>query len=182
MYHVRDRVLHKELGYWAQRDRIGYLDGANLYEYCRSSPISYTDPFGQDIFDAIDRMFCHRPHTPPSGAVDSDFCNWALYLSPCWECCTTAQVETGEKCCNDKEEALVGCSFDRDGKMNNYKCKKTRRCRCSIRHMPDPERKRHNCPGHVFGEGETRGECQKNAKLTAPKACRAFYGHCDWVK
>jgi RHS repeat-associated protein len=33
-------------GRFAQRDPMGYADAMNLYEYVRSSPVNFTDPFG----------------------------------------------------------------------------------------------------------------------------------------
>ena len=44
--HVRHRVYKSDLGRWVQRDPAGYVDGANLYEYVRSSPIVRTASFG----------------------------------------------------------------------------------------------------------------------------------------
>jgi hypothetical protein len=52
------------------------------------------------------------------------------------------------------------------------------RCRCKLRHMADEERRRYGCPGIVEGVGEMMGECQEDAKRTAPIQCRAHYGHC----
>jgi hypothetical protein len=52
------------------------------------------------------------------------------------------------------------------------------RCRCLLRHMTDEERQRYGCPGIVEGVGEMMGECQEDAKRTAPIQCRAHYGHC----
>ena len=54
-----------------------------------------------------------------------------------------------------------------------------RRCRCSIRMAP-PEIMA-ECPHRVFGTGLTLGECQNNAKFTAPQQCRQYYGHCGWI-
>jgi len=44
--HVRHRVLKTDLGRWVQRDPAGYVDGASLYEYVRSSPVKHVDPTG----------------------------------------------------------------------------------------------------------------------------------------
>jgi len=46
LYHVRNRMYHPLLGRWIQRDPLGYVDGLNLYEYCRTSPTNGVDPFG----------------------------------------------------------------------------------------------------------------------------------------
>ena len=37
-----------QLGRWLSRIPIGYDGGANLYEYCHSSPVMGIDPFGMD--------------------------------------------------------------------------------------------------------------------------------------
>ncbi len=47
LYHVRNRMYHPTLGRWLQRDPIGYVDGMNLYEYVRSSPVDHADPQGR---------------------------------------------------------------------------------------------------------------------------------------
>jgi RHS repeat-associated protein len=46
LYQVRHRNYHPTLGRWVQRDPIGYQDGMNLYEYVKSGPFTYTDPYG----------------------------------------------------------------------------------------------------------------------------------------
>ena len=46
LYHVRNRVLNSDLGRWLTRDPLGYVDGANLYEYIGSNPSYGTDPSG----------------------------------------------------------------------------------------------------------------------------------------
>ncbi len=42
----RARMLHPRLGRFMQRDPLGYVDGFNLYEYVRSSPLGFVDPLG----------------------------------------------------------------------------------------------------------------------------------------
>jgi len=46
LYHVRNRYYHPTLGRWTSRDREGYVDGMNLYEYVGSRPTLFTDPVG----------------------------------------------------------------------------------------------------------------------------------------
>lgn len=42
----RNRFLLTNLGRWGQQDPIRYIDGANLYEYVASQPISFVDSIG----------------------------------------------------------------------------------------------------------------------------------------
>ena len=44
-YHVRYRVLNSTLGQWTRRDPLGYMDGANLFEYT-NNPIVEVDSAG----------------------------------------------------------------------------------------------------------------------------------------
>jgi len=46
LYHVRHRIYSPTLQRWLQRDPAGYVDGANLYEYVLSNPVSRFDPEG----------------------------------------------------------------------------------------------------------------------------------------
>ncbi len=43
---VRHRVFHARVGGWVQRDPLEYSDTNSLYQYCRSRPVTLTDPFG----------------------------------------------------------------------------------------------------------------------------------------
>ncbi len=45
LYHVRNRYYYPGLG-WITRDPAGYVDGASLYQYSVSNPVSYSDPSG----------------------------------------------------------------------------------------------------------------------------------------
>jgi RHS repeat-associated protein len=47
LMHVRHRVLNPALGCWVQRDYLKYIDGGNLYQYCRHSPITLLDSTGR---------------------------------------------------------------------------------------------------------------------------------------
>jgi hypothetical protein len=40
--------MHPTLGRWLQRDPAGYVDGMNVYEYCRSRPADCLDPRGTE--------------------------------------------------------------------------------------------------------------------------------------
>ncbi|KFE67934.1 RHS repeat-associated core domain-containing protein [Hyalangium minutum] len=45
-YH-RDRYMDPKLGRWIQPDRLGMVDGANIYQYVRGNPTAYVDPSGK---------------------------------------------------------------------------------------------------------------------------------------
>jgi RHS repeat-associated protein len=63
MYQVRHREYHPTLGRWVQRDRAGYVDGANLQEYTGSNPAVRIDPSGLEWvkFDIVKRSWIARP-------------------------------------------------------------------------------------------------------------------------
>jgi RHS repeat-associated protein len=44
----RARVYLPQLGRWLQRDRLGYIEGRNLYEAFGTNPVSRLDPYGLD--------------------------------------------------------------------------------------------------------------------------------------
>jgi len=46
LYHYRARCYSPSLGRFLQRDPRSYVDGMNLYQYVRSNPINFTDPYG----------------------------------------------------------------------------------------------------------------------------------------
>jgi len=43
----RSRMLNSSLGRFVQTDNLQYIDGSNLYQYCRSNPIALQDPSGE---------------------------------------------------------------------------------------------------------------------------------------
>lgn len=45
---VRQRVLNSNLGRWTSRDPLQYVDGPNMYQYCISAPLTWTDADGTD--------------------------------------------------------------------------------------------------------------------------------------
>jgi len=49
LLHVRNRVYHAVLGRWTRRDPLGYMDGASLYQYVESRPITESDATGFGI-------------------------------------------------------------------------------------------------------------------------------------
>jgi len=58
LYSVRFRMYDPVLMRWLTRDPIGYVDGANLYEYGQGSPLSGIDPLGliTEFLRASNRM------------------------------------------------------------------------------------------------------------------------------
>jgi len=67
LYYFRNRFYSPRLGRFTARDRVGYVDGANLYCYVRCSPLSRTDPTGEygwyehfkdSLYAARDAGFC----------------------------------------------------------------------------------------------------------------------------
>lgn len=46
LFGVRNREYNPKIGTWLQPDRIGYIDGPNLYQYVLSNPCTSLDPFG----------------------------------------------------------------------------------------------------------------------------------------
>jgi RHS repeat-associated protein len=46
LWHYRFRQYSPTLGRFLTRDPAGYIDGLNLYQYVRSNPLIYTDPWG----------------------------------------------------------------------------------------------------------------------------------------
>ncbi|MCX5649780.1 MAG: dockerin type I domain-containing protein, partial [Planctomycetota bacterium] len=51
MYLARNRWNSPPLGRWLRRDPAGSVDGLNLYEIVRASPVRYIDPLGMDAWD-----------------------------------------------------------------------------------------------------------------------------------
>ena len=47
LYYNRARYLHPTLGNFIQRDPLGYVDGANVYQYVQDNPANRVDPNGK---------------------------------------------------------------------------------------------------------------------------------------
>jgi RHS repeat-associated protein len=58
LYHVRHRVYDADMGRWMRRDPIGYLAFMNLYDYCHSDPLGWTDADGQTPWSCLGCMAC----------------------------------------------------------------------------------------------------------------------------
>ena len=96
--HVRHRVYKSDLGRWVQRDPAGYVDGANLYEYARSSPVTYVDWTG--LASQVGLGFGRQSSGCGLGGVGVDSCGGPKYpgltpvpcspcgdISCCYSCC-----------------------------------------------------------------------------------------------
>ena len=46
LYTVRFRTYSPTLGRWLTRDPAGYVDGLNLFAYCKAAPTAWLDPLG----------------------------------------------------------------------------------------------------------------------------------------
>ncbi|MCW5757579.1 MAG: hypothetical protein KIT54_10120, partial [Phycisphaeraceae bacterium] len=75
--HVRNRVYKSDLGRWVQRDPAGYVDGASLYEYVRSSPVGMRDPIGLASLPGF-RTGC-------GGSIGFDACGGGTFPSDPWQ-------------------------------------------------------------------------------------------------
>ncbi|KPK72764.1 MAG: hypothetical protein AMJ79_15525, partial [Phycisphaerae bacterium SM23_30] len=55
LQYSRHRYYDYHTGRWLTQDKIGYDDGMNLYQYVKSNPLRYFDPFGfyYDPYDEI---------------------------------------------------------------------------------------------------------------------------------
>jgi RHS repeat-associated protein len=54
LYHVRHRVYDPRHAAWLTPDPAGYLDGLNLYAYCRGDLVNQYDPYGLWSFGPLD--------------------------------------------------------------------------------------------------------------------------------
>ncbi len=70
-YHYRARMYDPSLGRFCLRDPIGYVDGANVFQYVANRPLTLQDPYGlQTVLPGINPPFYtpppFGPPTPPS--------------------------------------------------------------------------------------------------------------------
>jgi len=55
LVYARDRYLSPATGRWSQADRLGDIDGPNMYGYASASPTRFGDPSGQFIVEVAVR-------------------------------------------------------------------------------------------------------------------------------
>ncbi|MCH8823856.1 MAG: hypothetical protein IH984_10150, partial [Planctomycetes bacterium] len=132
IYDVKNRFLIASLGRWTRRDPLGYVDGANLYQYVRSNPLAGVDPMGTIVYD--DCPACVTP--PDDGEVMLSFdldldeiysacsCNQYLGLSSpgdasghdaCTDCCDSRKDEcdsVAQSCFDACLEPIETCKGD----------------------------------------------------------------------
>ena len=54
LIYFRARWYDPDTGRWLSKDQIGIAGGLNLYEFCRSNPVGFVDPFGLDGYSATE--------------------------------------------------------------------------------------------------------------------------------
>jgi RHS repeat-associated protein len=94
-YHVRHRVLDTLLGRWTRRDLLGFVDGANLYQYARSAG-HLLDPLGLscDRYDGFTYAQCTEV-----GHIDARGCaHEASTKRECLQCCAADRAARNECC------------------------------------------------------------------------------------
>jgi RHS repeat-associated protein len=67
-YYLRARFYNPVIGRFLQEDTY-YGDGLNLYAYCASNPVYYTDPSGHEVISPSER----KNPVPVDGRKDTDF-------------------------------------------------------------------------------------------------------------
>ena len=114
LYHVRNRVLNSDLGRWLRRDPLGYVDGANLYEYVSSNPMMWVDPQGTCLGCLARCLFgmylIARPVIPPllaACAVLHACCTLSWPITPlAFACCVGVAG-----CWGVPVGALIACAW-----------------------------------------------------------------------
>ena len=83
-HQVRHRYYHNTLGRWLGPDPIGYPDGMNYYEYCRSGPISATDPMGTETDDSS--SIPSLTVRPQRSWIEKAWIDLEVWARRTWEC------------------------------------------------------------------------------------------------
>jgi RHS repeat-associated protein len=121
LFALRERYLHFITGNFLQRDVAEYDESSNLYEYVRSNPLRFVDPFGTNVVDVLGECDICGTYTPPFGPIDPQFCGlWGALFGGC---CTTNQTSSGKLCCKRKGQVLSTCTADAKDRINVFTCK-----------------------------------------------------------
>jgi RHS repeat-associated protein len=106
IYHVRARPYVPMLGRFIARDQLAYIDGPNLYQYARSAPTGFLDPFGNAIRDEIlkgcsslnsagvNSVSVQTPPIPALGGV-AVYGTATFKKSEKFDCCCDVSLELG---------------------------------------------------------------------------------------
>jgi len=88
LYDFRNRCYSATLGRWVVHDPLGFIDGSNLYEYLRGSPIARLDPEGTNVVLLVACGACIQTLGAPAS-----ICGWGCVGSADWGVCFQACVQ-----------------------------------------------------------------------------------------
>ena len=97
-------IYHPGLGRYVQRDRLGYVDGMNQYEYVRSNPVRWNDPSGL----CVPGESCITDGNPNQTSC----CDGVMY-NPNNYCCKNKVLvartrdDFGRYCCKDEIQTIT---------------------------------------------------------------------------
>jgi len=100
LMHVRNRVYHAILGRWIRRDPLGYVDGASLYQYVSSRPITGLDAMGLDSLGCVG--FGGPGECPGGEHTQAITTSWLPPLGPILPFLLEPQPQP---CCLDSEDS-----------------------------------------------------------------------------
>jgi len=112
LYHIRNRVLHPELGRWTRRDPLGYVDGMSVYEYVGSRIIPNRDSSGLVCNDGCKE--CTKVPISNSRALYNTIISapiWPLSILFCPQPCPSQTIlnDPQVKIAMQEAEAECGC-------------------------------------------------------------------------
>ena len=87
-----------DLGRWAKRDPVGYVDGSNLYEYATSMPTTHQDPTGTCAFS------CNYCVPNPDFAPTPNGCSVPLIFNV-----PPSVIQAFTSCCNAHDLCYQTC-------------------------------------------------------------------------